>query len=254
MPTGFEALLGRLADRDVILPYFEAGMLADNWPEKYPIMIDSSPYYGLTDEGKPDGWFHPSTHSLMPERELYLMFHPDTKDKMVLERNSVQRQMTFAMGSALHGVIQAQLSMMSLVNPADIELRYTNEKHHVKGAIDWMATLPNGTRVAVEMKTRMPWLFARQTEIEPSWRAQLNLAMDSQDVDLGILLMVESGYPYRMTEFQVHRDSELLAGIYAKFDRVRAAIAANKPPRYCCAEGSEVMKGCPARNVCWLAS
>lgn len=252
MATGFDAILNRLASRDLILPYFESGMLADNWPPSYTIEIDSSPYYGLDEDGKPDGYFHPSSHALLGERELYYRFHPDTRDKMVWERNSLQRQLGFAMGSALHGVVQTQMVMMGLVAPEDVEVEYVNEEHHVRGRIDWMANL-NDTRLAVEMKTRTSWLFARQTEIEPSWRAQLNLAMDSQDVDLGVLLMMESGYPYRCTEFQVQRDRELLAEIYAKFDRVRAAVEANEPPRHCCAPDSTIMQACPARYVCWLA-
>jgi hypothetical protein len=246
VPTGFEALLGRLADRDLILPYFDAAMMADNWPEKYSIEIDSSPYYGLG-----DGYFHPSTHALLDERELYLRFHPDTRDKMIWERNSVQRQMTFAMGSALHGVIQTQMAMMKLVKPEDIEVEYINHDHHVRGKIDWIAYLPDGSKVVVEMKTRLSWAFAKQTDLEPSWRAQLNLALDSQDCDLGILLMVESGWPYRMTEFQVKRDHVLLKEIYDKFDRVRAAIAKNEPPRHCCGPNTAKMKACPARGQCW---
>lgn len=252
MATGFDAILNRLASRDLILPYLESGLLADNWPPSYTIEIDSSPYYGLDEDGKPDGYFHPSSHALLGERELYYRFHPDTRDKMAWERNSLQRQMGFAMGSALHGVIQTQLVMMGLVAPEDVEVEYTNEEHHVRGRIDWLATHPNGTPMVVEMKTRTAFLFAKQTEPEPGWIAQLNLGLDAQDCDLGVLLMVESGFPYRCTEFQVKRDRELLDGLYAKFDRVRAAVEANEPPRYCCAEGSPIMQACPARWQCWL--
>ena len=223
-------------------------MLSDQWPDSYQVTIDSSPYYGAG-----DGYFHPSTHPLMGERELYYRSHPATRDKMIPERNSLQRQMGFAMGSALHGVVQTQMQMMQLVTPEDIEVEYIIAEHHVRGRIDWMATLPGGQRIAVEMKTRTASKFAFQKEIEQSWRCQLNLAMDSQGVDLGVLLMVESGFPYRMTEFQVRRDPLLLEEIYDKFDRVREAIARNEPPRYCCAPDSKTMQACPARGVCWEA-
>ena len=82
--------------------------------------------------------------------------------------------------------------------------------------------------------------------------AQVNLGLDSQDCDLGILLMLEAGYPFRLTEFRIRRDPILLESIYAKFDRVRAAIAANEPPRHCCAPDSTEMKKCPARGHCWM--
>lgn len=249
MPSGFEAILGRLANRDLILPFFEASMLSDKWPLSYQVRIDSSPYYGAG-----DGYFHPSTHPMMGERELYYLFHPDFKHKMHFEPNSMQRQMAFAMGSALHGVLQTQMTMCKLITEADVEVEYVNHEHHVRGRIDWMATHPNGSRLLVEMKTRGPWLFARQEAPEPSWVAQMQLGMDSQDVDLGVLLMVESGYPYRMTEFQVKRDPGLLHDIYTKFDRVRAAIAANELPRYCCAPtDKKIIDKCPARHSCHLA-
>lgn len=249
MQSGFEALLGHLAQRDLILPYFETAVLADNWPDSYTITIDSSPYYGAG-----DGYFHPSTHALKGERELYYMMHPDHASHLLQERPSLQREMAFAMGSALHGVVQTQMQMCQLVRgPQDIEVEYVNTEHHVRGRIDWITHHPNGTIIPVEMKTRTHFKFHKQLEPEPSWVAQLNLGLDSQDIDLGVLLMVESGYPYRCREFQVPRDRKLLDEIYAKFDRVREAVATNTPPRYCCPPDSAVMKACPARNMCWLA-
>lgn len=247
MPIGFDAILQRLADRDLILPYFESGMLADDWPDEYLIKVDSSPYYGAG-----DGYFHPSTHPLMGERELYYHFHPDTSALMIPERNSIQRQMGFAMGSALHGVVQTQMLMCKLVTEEDIEVEYVNDEHHVRGRIDWVARHPNGTILPVEFKTRNTSRFAWQKEPEPSWIAQLNLGLDAMDADLGILLMMESGWPYRMSEFQIKRDRRLLDEIYSKFDRVREAIAKNEPPRYCCPPDSQQMTKCPARFECWL--
>lgn len=252
MSSGFDKVLGRLAEQDLILPYFEVAMLADNWPDEYIVKIDSRPYYGLDDEGKPDGYFHPSTHPTLGERELYYRFHPDTRDNMLWERNSVQRQMAFAVGSALHSVVQTQMVMAGLVTPEDIEVEYVNDEHHVRGRIDWMTHHPNGTRLLVEMKTRTPRKFAYQTEPEASWVAQVNLGLDSQNCDLGILLMLEAGYPYRLTEWRIRRNRELLDNLYAKFDRVREAIARNEPPRHCCAPDSTTMKACPARFHCWL--
>jgi hypothetical protein len=248
MPSGFEGLLKTLGNRDLITPYFEAGMLADNWPDEYTVRIDSKPYYGLG-----DGYFHPSTHPLKGERELYYEFHPDYRDLMVWERNSLQRQMTLAMGSALHGVLQTQLEMTGLVTRDDIEVEYINHEHHVRGRIDWIVNHPNGGRVVTEFKTRTHWKFAKQEEPEPSWIAQLNLGLDSQDADLGVLLMAEAGFPYRLREFHVKRDRVLLENVYGKFDRVRAAIAANEPPKYCCGPGDKAtIDACPARFQCWL--
>lgn len=246
MPVGFEGVLGRLVNKDLILPYFEISMLADNWPDSYDINVDSSEYYGLG-----DGYFHPSTHPLMGERQLYLMFHPDTRDSMVGERKSLKGQMTLTMGSALHAVLQTQMKQARLIHDDDIEVEYINHDHHVRGRIDWIAHLPNGLIVPVEFKTRMSWAYKRQKEPELSWLAQLNLGMDNTGYDFGIILMLESGFPYQMKEFHVRRDERLLEETYDKFDRVREAIATNTPPRACCAFDSPENKACPARFVCW---
>jgi hypothetical protein len=249
MPGGFESLLKALGQRDLITPYFEAGMLADNWPPYYDIRIDSRPYYGAG-----DGYFHPSTHPMMGERQLYYIFHPDYADELAFERNSVQRQMTLAMGSALHGVIQTQMEMCKLVTREDIEVEYINRAHHVRGRIDWVTNHPSVGRLPVEFKTRTHFKWARQEAPEPSWVAQLNLGLDSQDCDLGVLLMAESGFPYRLREFHIKRDRQLLDGIYEKFDRVREAIRNNEPPRHCCGPGDKkTIDACPARFCCWLA-
>lgn len=253
MPVGFEGLLGRLANKDLILPFFEVGMLADHWPDKYIIEVDSSPYYGLNSDGTPDGYFHPSTHPLMGERELYLRFHPDTRDLMVGERKSLKGQMTLAMGSALHAVLQTQMEMAGLIKKDDIEVEYIIHDHHVRGRIDWIAHLPNEMTCIVEFKTRMSWAYKNQKEPEASWLAQVNLGMDAMDCDFGIILMLESGFPYQMREFHVRRDRQLLDEIYGKFDRVREAIATNTPPRACCGYNSQEMKQCAMRYACHLS-
>jgi hypothetical protein len=248
MPIGFEGLLERLTNKDILLPYFEMAMLDDQWPDHYDIRVDSSPYYGAG-----DGYFHPSTHPLMGERQLYLLFHPDTQHLLVPERKSLKGQMTLAMGSALHAVMQTQMEQAGLIHKNDIEVEYINTDHHVRGRIDWIAHLPNGLVAPVEFKTRMSWAFKKQDNPEPSWLAQLNLGMDAMDMDFGIILMLESGFPYQMREFHVRRNRALLDDIYAKFDRVREAIRTNTPPRACCGYDTPEMKKCAARFACWLA-
>lgn len=249
MASPWEGLFRRLADREMILPYFEQAMLADNWPDSYTVKIDSSPYYGAG-----DGYFHPSSMPLKGARELYYMFHPDTSDQIIRERPSLQREMTLAMGSALHGIVQTQMQMCGLVKPEDIEKEYVIVDHHVRGRIDWIVDHPMGRRYVTEMKTMNSFGFGRQKEIKPEWDAQLSIALDSQGEDEGILLLVESGWPYKMKEFLVRKNQPLLDEVYAKFDYVRECIARDTPPQHCCAFDSPEMKKCPARGVCWLAA
>lgn len=242
------SLLNRLANNELILPAFENQMLADTWPDSYNIHIDSSPYYG-----KGDGMFHPSSHPLLGARQLYYMFHPDYRDHIVAERRNLQSYLTLSMGSALHGIIQTQMQMTGLVKPENIEVEYTIPEHRVRGRIDFIVDHPNGSTLPVEMKTINSYGFKSQKTIKPAWDAQLSLALDYLNLDTGILLMVEAGWPYQMREFQVPRNVALLEEIYAKFAFVRECIERNSPPPHCCTFGSDEMKKCPARYQCWLS-
>ena len=248
----FDSMLRRLVDKERILPFFELGMLADNWPDHYNVPVDSSPYYGLDEEGEPDGYFHPSTHCLMGLRELYLAFHPDTKGKMVKPRRTFKQQMTFAMGTALHAVVQTQMEIMGLVRQENIEYEYTLEDHNVRGRLDFIFDHPTDGEILVELKTRGSWLFKNDIEIQPSWDAQLSMAEYALGRDGGIVLVLERGDQCGMREFAHRRNDLLLEQTFEKFAYVRECIANNTPPEHCCMPDSSTMQKCQARYECWL--
>ena len=246
----YGSILSSLAEKELLLPYFRNAILSDKWPDSYQVTIDSSPYYGTG-----DGYFHPSTHGLMGARELYYRFHPEHRDKLVFEPHSVQTEMTFAMGSALHGIVQTQFKMANLIREdADIEIDYKIPEHHIRGRADFKVHHPDGNVYVVELKTQNSRAFALQTQIKETWDLQLSLALHGLGYPTGVLLVLESGYPYRMKEYRVDRNDALLSQVFDKFDYVRECIANNTPPEHCCAPGSITMKACPARYSCWLAS
>ena len=246
----YGSILSSLADRDLLLPYFRNAMLAQQWPDSYQVVIDSSPYYGHG-----DGMFHPSSHALMGARELYYRFHPDHRDKLLHEQRSVQSEMTLAMGSALHGIVQTQFQMAGLIKSADdVEVEYTIVEHHARGRVDFLVHHPDGCVYPVELKTQNSRSFDLQNQIKDTWDAQLSMGLYGTGYSTGILLVLESGYPYRMKEYLVDRNDRLLSDIFAKFDYVREAIATNTPPEHCCPLDSIQMKACPARYECWMAN
>lgn len=245
----YGSILTSLADKDLLLPYFRNAMLAQQWPDNYQVTIDSSPYYGHG-----DGMFHPSSHALMGARELYYRFHPEHRDKLLHEQRSVQSEMTLAMGSALHGIVQTQFQMAGLIkSEADVEVEYTIVEHHARGRVDFLVHHPDGCVYPVELKTQNSRGFDMQTQIKDTWDAQLSMGLHGTGYATGILLVLESGYPYRMKEFLVERNDRLLSDIFAKFDYVRECIATNTPPEHCCPLDSITMKACPARYECWLS-
>jgi len=247
-PPNQRSIFKSLAERDLLIPYFRNALLSTEWPDNYNVKIDSSPYYGHG-----DGYFHPSTHGLMPMRQLYYHFHPDTRDRMILEDRTIQSEMTLAMGSALHGVIQTQFEMAGLIKgPEDVEVEYIIPEHHVRGRVDFIVHHPDGNVYPVELKTQNSRAFAFQKEIKPIWDSQLSMGLHGTGHDLGILLVLESGYPYGMREYRVPRNDNLLKVIFDKFDYVRECVALNTPPEYCCSPNSKEMEACPARYECWL--
>lgn len=235
MPTGFDNILKRMASQDVILPIFEN-----------QLRLIEDPYYG-----RGDGYFHPSTHPLMDERLLYYMFHPKTAHLMQEERFSVTRELTVGVGHSLHDQVQRMMVKTGLVKPENVEKEFFIPDHHVRGRIDMIVDHPTHGPLVVEIKSRTHYKFAKTTELLPEWDAQLSIQLDSQGLEHGVVLMVETGYPFRMKELQATRNEALLSQIYAKFDRVREAIALDRTPPPCCAPNDKRVSSCPAAFVCW---
>lgn len=245
----YGSILSSLADKELLLPYFRNALLSQQWPTSYQVTIDSGPYYGHG-----DGYFHPSTHGLMGARELYYRFHPDYRDRLDYEQRSIQSEMTLSMGSALHGILQTQFQMAGLLRgPQDCEVEYVIKEHHVRGRADFVIRHPDGNTYVGEIKTQNSRSFALQDEIKPEWDAQISMALHGLGYPTAVLLVLESGFPYRMKEFRVDRNDVLLSQIFAKFAHVRDCIATSTPPEHCCSLDSVQMKACPARFSCWLA-
>lgn len=248
----------RLENRSLIVPLLEDAITSGKWPDSYAVTIDSAPYYGLTDVdgqggkgGSGDGYFHPSTHPFWGERRLFLAFHPEYKDEAVREARTLTGELTLSVGSALHGIVQAQFEMAGVLRPENVEYEYVNREHHCRGRIDFILDMPNGTTLPVELKTMNSYSFRNLEEIKDSWDAQLSMALDNSGHDMGILLVMEAGWPYTMREFRVPRNDKLLSKTYEKFDRVRDYLEDDVMPPPCCAPDSAEMKGCPFRHFCW---
>ena len=111
MPSCLPRVFRSLADRELLLPYLRNAVLSNNWPINYVIHVDSSPYYGpATATSTP-----PRTR-MMGARQLYYLFHPDYPTRCVWEERDVQDEMTLAMGSALHAVVQTQFIQSGLLD------------------------------------------------------------------------------------------------------------------------------------------
>lgn len=258
-----DSIFTSLQKREIIKPYLEASILSDNWPEKYTITIDSSGYYGASadgiEQGKGaygDGYFHPSTHAVTTPydvaapRYLWFRFHPLYQGKAIEPPRDLQGEMTLAMGSALHGVLQAQMLQGNMVvDESDIEVEWLNKRYNGRGRLDWITTHPMEGRVPVEFKTQNSQAF-EYGGLQEYWDAQLSLALDNLGYRWGILLVLESGHPYRMKEFRVEKNEKLLSEVYARWDETLTYLDMDQLPPPCCTKGSLMNQKCPFRMIC----
>lgn len=246
------SMFRRLADEEIVIPHLERALFADNWPDSYNIKVDlgrhTPPPVGEL------GWFYPSAHCLMDQRQLYYEIHPEYRLVLPKPKFNLSSIMSMTMGTAAHSIVQTQLQMAGkIVAEKDVEVRFRNEQRRCRGRLDFLFTRSDGTKIPVEMKTQNSRGFGQTKTILPYWECQLQVTMDGLGYEEGVLFVVEMGYPWQMREFRVHRDEALLKVIYDKWAAVLELVLANTPPKHCCELGSSDMDKCRAKSVCWLA-
>lgn len=221
-------------------------MLAENWPDHYTVTVDTSPYYGqrtpegdYLEIGSGDGRFHPSSHSLACQRDLYIAFHPQLQHLRPKMRKDLAFYMTVNFGTAIHSLMQTQLTMAGLVVPNTIEWEYDCPEHNVRGRIDAVIQPPNRGEIVLDIKTINSRGFASLQAHQPkeSWDIQVNLGMEHYGADEGLILAVEAGYPWGLKEVVVKKRSYVTEPVYEKWARVTEAIQHDDPLRCTCQTG-----------------
>ena len=240
------SLMKRLASREILVPHIEQSMLADSWPQSYTVEVDTSPYYGqMTPEGERleigsgDGRFHPSSHSLACQRDLYIAFHPQLQYLRPSMRKDLSFYMTVNFGQAIHSLLQTQLEMSGLLVPGSVEWEYDCAKHNLRGRIDGVIETPTAGPTVLDIKTinSRGFSFLQSHTPKPEWDAQVNLGMDHYGVDRGLILAVEAGYPWGLKEVTIKKNPELLDSIYGKWEKVTEAIKRDTPLDCLCQKG-----------------
>lgn len=246
------SLYAKLAEQNLISPYFELAMLGDDWPTEFRVPIKRHGSHV-------DDWFHPSKHALMPERLLYFDVNPKTKIQREKRPETIPSIMSPLMGTMLHHIVEEKLEASGMIPKEYIEVALVNEDVHCRGHADFI--FPNhpaiNEDVVVDIKTAAPANFDRMYYPYKNYVAQLNLYMDMfgkqtrQTIYTGVIFVVEMGRPFRTKEFKVKRDEELLEQIYKRWEYVRQCITLDTPPTVkCCDWNSDIMKMCPHEKVC----
>ena len=246
----------------MVKPLLHAYLYEARFPEDFSVNFRKH----SLDHG-PDGWFHPSTHPLWPERKLYLyLAHPE---KFIAEEKGHMGVLSITMGTAMHGFVSMCLDDLGVLvkPPADepcrcgdpecdewyVEDVLTGARGHQDGRL-----AINGGRQGFEFKTispkaRLPedldldWL----KEKHPDYYAQQQEYMRLSGYRFTVILFLVMGYPWESREIHIPYDAAFAEGVADKYLRVRAALADREIPRIeCCKPRSATARACEVRAAC----
>lgn len=248
----------------VLKPLLQAYLYEAKFPERFEVTFHKA---GVARE--PDGWFHPSTHPLMDARQLY--YYLTTPAAWEVERFSYESRMAVTMGTAVHGFLQFCIRDAGWMAPlptgdcvacglphgigrgqcdefgvSDPVLR---RRGHMDGMLDVM-----GTRSPLELKTGGRTEFHTDLDLDLDWfkekhatyYAQVQEYLDITGYARFVVLFVNLGFPWKLTEIHVPYDLQFARRTREKYELVRAHEEAGVPPQACCPLRSARSRDCPA--------
>jgi hypothetical protein len=257
----FRRVIADLGDGLVLKPLISAALFDGRIP---PMTIEVGDDHPL-DFG-PDGWFHPSTHPLLPARQLW--FYIREPDAWITQPLQYMGAMSVTMGKLAHDIIRGVMwdaGVLEAPAPGDDEPVAEDEALGARGRYDGRLRLlvPAFPAVKVqgfEFKTASPLTkfpddldLVAWKEKYPQYYAQIQEYLRMEGLELMIVIMLAMGYPWEMREFHIPYDPILAEGVAEKYRTVRALLAEGEMPPPCCGPGSATARNCPARAVCPVA-
>ena len=264
----FRRLLKGAGQGEVIAPILRAAL----WNPNFKSFSVKMPGF---EERPPDGWFHPSTHPLWPERLLYYYLSDATR--LTVEPFDPHTIMAFAQGHFWHEFIQhVGIDNNVLRRPPGpcpcgckskkewyVEDKETGSRGHMDGIVDPDTAAVDEPEV-FEFKTMRPGRASRLPKLPPGdpelveffrkmvpdyyAQGQEYLRLSGYRRWRGLILSME--YPFDMREIVMGVDHAHNFEIEQKYRRVRQAVADQTIPQPCCGPRTKEAKECPARLIC----
>lgn len=225
------------------------------------------------DARPPDGWFHPSTHPMWTERQLF--YYLTSPDKMIPEPLGVLGALSVTVGTAMHDFVEMCLIDAGiLLRPEGTCVNCKREHGKKKGQCnEWGAydesTLTRGHmdgrlhvegwgHAGFEFKTSNAMKMANiiDNDIEgfkakwPVYWHQVQDYMRITGLQRFVVVFLQMGFPWPMLEFVVPRDEAHIFAMNQKYLRVIAAAESGNVPEPCCAPRSATARHCPHRMSC----
>lgn len=240
----------------ILYGYLEGGKL----PDPFTVRVR-----GGTGDRPPDGWFHPSSHPLLHERQLY--YYLATPEQWVPEPFDYTIKMSALVGSVIHDVVETALTDLGyLIEPkgtclacglpqpfkckehgaADAE---TKSRGHMDGVLGIGEFLRG-----FEFKSCAPMVIQniRNNDVEafkkkwPYYWAQVQEYMRMTGMRVYKVVFWAMGNPWDMREFTIEADPFFHYEIKSKYLAARKAVELEEPPPPCCSPRSSATRSCPA--------
>lgn len=249
--------------KPLLFQYFTRAEFPDEWTVTFRKVE--------TDDRVPDGWFHPSEHPLMTERQLY--YYLAEPEQWKGWRPDYAMRMAVLMGSATHDFVQMGMNHMGLmVKPAGTclacgrpqpsecsEHGACDAETGSRGHLDGILKNVLGGMAGFELKTCIPMAIRSigDGDVEayrkkwPYYYAQIQEYMRMTGLRRFVVIFMGLGTPWDMREFVVEYDHDFAQQIKNKYLRVRRDVELGIPPEVCCSLGSSESADCPARACEW---
>ena len=206
---------------------------------------------------KPDGWFHPSTHPLWTERQLY--YYLAFPELMVKEPFDYLGTMATTGGLFWHEFMQSILTDAGVLK--ETEAYVEDPESGSRGSMDgilvfdeaWEFKTMNGLKMKKFTELGppdSPELLAVFKEKCPVYWAQAQEYLRMSGFTTMRFTIMEAAYPFTLAEVAVPYTPQDALPIRDKYMNVRQMVADQVLPQPCCLPGSKDAKACVARDVC----
>lgn len=257
----FRTLLKGAANDEIAVPLLRTALWSPTFPE-FSITVQGF-------EDRPfDGWFHPSTHPLWPERLLYIymaeperMYRPPFDPTSTLAVTAGTFFHTFVQVVLIHeGVLERQPEMCACGwnHPERAEVYLKDPEVKSRGHSDGVLYTGDGFEFKTMNPAKMygiPKTAPDDPEILdwfrlkcPDYYAQAQEYLRMSGRQRMVVVILSLTYPFEMKEIHVPFDRPYATALRDKFARVLQAVADQRPPRCECGPQE---KDCPARLDCW---
>lgn len=191
---------------------------------------------------EPDGWFHPSTHPLWPERALWLYLL--VPEMLIEEPRDHGDVLALTVGTIWHEILETAMEKLGLIDAR--EVRFEDPDTLTKGSADAVRE-----DEVVEIKTMKAERLRKVETVEdylvanPTYHAQALDYMRMSGYRKERVLLMSLTYPYEMREFVIPYDMGEAQRIAEKYRGVIQDAHDGRVPMCSGCKGF-----CPAKAIC----